>query len=57
MGDKLRKFKQDRQQEKHPFRPKQERPGLDMEDDSYEDPRYQKRFETAEPKENESQEA
>lgn len=33
MGDKLRKFKIDRQQEKQPFRPKRERPSLDLDED------------------------
>lgn len=57
MGDKLRKFKIDRQQEKHPFRPKRERPVLDDEDVFCNGVRYQKKFESdcPEPKENENE--
>ena len=56
MGDKLRKFKQNRQQEKHPFRPKKERPSLDLDDDMECD---SIRFELPAPpeKEHENQEA
>lgn len=57
MGDKLRKFKQDRQQEKHPFIPKRERPVMDDEDVACNGIHYRKRFECPEPKENENQEA
>jgi len=56
MGDKLRKFKMDRQQEKQSFKPRRERPRLDL-DEEESDIRYPQRMQPPQEKEHESQEA